>query len=228
MHPPPLRRFQLLLAALALTLAGCGSATIGGKKGFSTANDQLRARVGSLEDENRLLRAQRDELSAKLAEEQRIREGAIGAEVLAAIPRCAGVEIDSLSGADPVDPSLPVRGFVLYLRPFDGQRRFVQIVGAVRAEVVELADRAGSQEPRVIASASLTPAQLRDTYRSGLTGTHYEIRLPAGDPAQPRSHALLMRVQFDDAITGKAHEATLNMPPRGSTRGASGPTPGGA
>ncbi len=208
---PSLSGAAALLAALSLT--ACSSPVVGGKKGFHTANDDLRLRVLTLENENAILKLQRDELTAKLAEEQRVREGLVTADVLAAIPRCVGVELDSFSGFDPADPKLPVKGFILYLAPYDGQRRFVQIVGTVHAEVLELADTAGVQQPRTIAAATLTPGQLRDAYRSGFTGTHYEISLGTkGDlDADLRSRPLLLRLQFNDAITGQIHEAQLNV-----------------
>lgn len=208
---PSLSSAAALLAALTLT--ACSSPVVGGKKGFHTANDDLRLRVLTLENENTILKLQRDELAAKLAEEQRVREGLVTADVLAAIPRCVGVELDSFSGFDPADPNLPVKGIILYLAPYDGQRRFVQIVGTVHAEVLELADTAGAQQPRAIASATLTPVQLRDAYRSGFTGTHYEINLvPTSEhDADLRTQPLLLRVQFNDAITGQVHEAQMNL-----------------
>lgn len=208
---------SIVAAALAaIIFGGCSSPTIGGKKGFATANDELRRRVVELEDQNRLLASQRDELSVKLAEEQRVREGLVTADVLAAIPRCAGIEIDSLSGIDPLDPSKPATGLILYVEPFDGERRFVQLVGTVRVEALELSEPAGTVEPRRIAGAALTPPQVRGAYRSGITGTHYEIplKLPDSESARIRASTLLLRVQFDDAITGTTHEATMMVSPR--------------
>ena len=201
------------IACAALVVAGCGSATIGGKKGFSTANDDLRRRVAELEDEKRLVAAQRDELAAKLAEESRVRQGLVGADVLAAIPRCAGVDLDSLSGFDPLDPAEPLKGFVAYVEPYDGQRRFVQIVGTLRAQVVELSMKADSSEPHTLASVTLTPSQLREAYRAGLGGTHYEVHLPLAQAASTelRGKPLLLRLQFEDALTGEIREASMNL-----------------
>lgn len=202
-----------LVLALFAFLFGCGSATIGGAKGFSTANDELRSRVEALERENRLLTAQRDELAAKLGEEQRVREGIIGRDVLDAIPRCAGIEIDSLSGPIPPDSKAPVTGFVLYVRSYDGQRRPVQAVGTLRVEVLQLDEPARSDSARVVASAVVKPAELREAYRSGLGGTHYTIELHALHAAADRTLPLLLRARFEDALTGAVHDATHQTTP---------------
>jgi hypothetical protein len=225
----PARTFALMVAASGALagLVSCGSITVGGSKGVSTVNDELRRKVASLETENARLIAQRDELTAKLAESERSRTSALPEDVLAAIPRCAGVEIGSLSGPMP-EANGQMPGFVAYIEPFDGRRRFVQIVGTLRVEAVLLppqtsenpASQAAAPEPRVLARATLTPAQLREAYRSGLTGTHYTVDLPITGPAGPasaidlRGASVLFRATFEDALTGRVHEADRTRSPR--------------
>lgn len=194
---------------LALLLTGCGSATIGGAKGFSTANDELRAKVAALEAENAQLKATKAELEGNLAQEERVRRGLISADVLAAIPVCSGITIDSLSGLYPASSESAPTRCDIYLEPFDGRRRFVQIVGNLRAEVLALHPSAAAAAPVVIGTLSLSPAQLREAYRSGLTGTHYSLEVPITSPQVALHKAdLVIRVQFEDALTGKVHEAT--------------------
>ncbi|HRJ49289.1 MAG: hypothetical protein KF787_10910 [Phycisphaeraceae bacterium] len=213
MNHHPAAAFVLALFAC---LCGCGTATIGGARGFATANDELRARVATLESQNRLLTAQRDELAAKLAEEQRVREGVVGRDVLAAIPRCAGIEIDSLSGVAPADPEAPVSGFILYIRTLDGERRFVQAVGTLRVEVLQLDEPVRGEPARVVASAVVGPADLRSAYRSGFGGTHYSVELPAPASADERGRPYMIRARFEDALTGVAHDASHQTSPRRS------------
>lgn len=202
--------------ALSLLLAGCGSATIGGAKGFSTANDELRTKVAALEAENAQLKAIRTELEGRLAQEQRVREGLVSQDVLAAMPACSGIAIDSLSGLFPASNDVAPTTCNIYIKPFDGRQRFVQIVGTVRAEVHALDPAAAAQDagksPVTIGTLTLTPAQLREAYRSGLTGTHYTLEVPITSPdASLHKADLVIRVQFEDALTGKVHEATQNV-----------------
>lgn len=214
----------LVLAFLVLPalVGGCESPKIGGKKGFSTANDELRTRVARLEEENSILKSQRDELAAKLAESNRAREHAIPPEILAAIPRCAGIQIDFLSSLFPTDASLPPTTLHVYVAPFDGQQRFVQIVGTLRVEAVQLGDPEGgiTPDPATIATAILTPELLRGAYRSGVTGTHYSVELPIAERWAPtlRDHDVLIRAQFADALTGQVQEATRVLKARPAKR----------
>lgn len=204
----------LLLASVLPTLSACGTATIGGSKGLSKANDDLRTRVAELEVQNRRLESSLEEANAKLASEQRVREGLVPADVLAALPQCAGIELGSLSGRFPADESAPPQRVVIYVEPFDGRRRFIQAVGTIRVEVLELSPTAAADAPRTLAAAALTPLEVREAYRSSFTGTHYTIEIPldADQAARARSRPLLLRVQYEDALSGKIHEATKMVP----------------
>lgn len=194
---------------LAFALGACNSAHVGGASAPAAANDALRSQVLALEDKVRALEAERDELKAKLSEEQRVRAGALSEEVVAAIPRCAGIDFGSLSGFEPADPAKPPTMVVAYIDPRDGRGRFVQMVGTLKVAAM-LAPPAGqSGEPRQLGAVTLTPARLRDAYRSGITGTHYTVEIPLSeaDSAKARDGELLLTAEFLDAITGRAHQA---------------------
>ena len=211
------RIHRTIVCAPAVTAAGllsfavgaCNSAHVGGASAPAAANDALRSQVLALEDKVRALEAERDELKAKLSEEQRVRAGALSEEVVAAIPRCAGIDIGSLSGFEPADPAKPPTMVVAYIDPHDGRGRFVQMVGTLKVAAT-LTPPAGQQgEPRQLGAITLTPARLRDAYRSGVTGTHYTVEIPLSeaDAAKAREGELLVTAEFLDAITGRAHQA---------------------
>lgn len=220
-------RFFALPAILAAACA-LGSCRAGGKH-FDSNVARLLEENQRLERELARTKAQRDELQSKLD------AGPVKLEpkALAALPVCAGIEIDSLSGFTPPDdpkrqqdasascPAGP--GAVVYVFPFDGRRRFVQIVGTLSAEAAWLpampepkADQAAAPAPqpapRTLARVTLTPEQLREAYRSGALGTNYTLRLPFENPPaelmkDPPRGALVLRVEFTDAITGRTHRA---------------------
>lgn len=177
-----------LAPAFLLLLAGC-NLRIGGSEGLDKVADDLRAQNHSLRDELAAAEAERDELRAKLAALSRDT-----AEVAEATPRIAGIELDSLSGLSPDGKS-----FLFYVRPYDGRRRFLQAVGELTLTV----EREGSP---IAGPLVLSPAQLRDAYRSGFTGTHYSAELPA--PAHGLAGELTLRAALNDAATGLTHSAT--------------------
>lgn len=193
------------LGGILASLAGC---RIGGERSLASENDALRQERATLRGELERLASERNELLAKLSEVQRTREHPLDEEALLALPRCVGVEIDWLSGLVPQDTSLPATGCVAYVRPVDARGRLVQVAGEMRAEAIVLGAAPGD-EPRARASATLRPLELRDAYRSGLAGSHYEISLGFVAPldASAAESPVLVRVELADAITGRVHHA---------------------
>lgn len=176
---------RCLASLLLLLLAGC-NLRIGGSVGLDKVADDLRAENHGLRDQLAATGAERDELKAKLA--------ALGrdtAEVAEATPRVAGIELDPLSGLSPDGKS-----FLFYVRPYDGRRRFLQAVGELTVTV----ERDGSP---LAGPLVLSPSQLRDAYRSGLTGVHYTAELPA--PGPRAVGVVTLRAALADAATGLTH-----------------------
>lgn len=203
-------------AVLCLALAGC---RVGGGQSASDANDELRKKI--IDQDKRIvgLEGERDELKVKLAEAQRVREGALPADVLDALPRCTKIEIGTLSGYEPRDPKAPARSVLAYIVPRDGRGRFVQVVGTMKVVALILPatleqSAAASPEQHVLATAerTLTPGEVRDAYRSGITGTHYEIDVPLREPISDRSARVLIRAEFLDALTGQVQKAEWMKP----------------
>jgi len=195
-------------AALSLPILLCLSAcTIGGSTGVGVENNRLRDELAAAKAQITQLSAQRDELTTKLALFERARAGAIPFDILSAMPAPAGIRIGSLSGIHPADRATPATRVDLYIEPFDGRDRFIQIVGTLSVEIDALAPVADRTPPRSLASVTLTPSQVRDAYRAGFTGTHYSVELTLNTPLNTREGSLAMRVRFNDAISGREFKA---------------------
>lgn len=203
------------LAALALgTLSACSSRV-------EIENDRLREENQSLKQQVETLTGANAELNAKLSEATSAHAAPMQADVLAALPRVASIDVDNLSGYYPGDRAQPATSVRIFLRPFDGRRRFVQAVGNVAVEALIIPNGVGAADgteasnlpPRAQLVANLTPTQLREAYRSGITGTHYEIDLMLAAPMPDRSATILVRAQFTDAVTGVVHKAERLIKP---------------
>lgn len=197
-----------LLSSCALMPAGCRA------KGQWTAEDELRARVQELESQLATVTAERDESRVKLAELERVRLSGstdVPADVLAAMPRCAGIEIDRLTGPSSRSASEPAVD--VYLRPYDGRQRFVQVAGRVtiRVDRVPVTTAPGLQ-PAALGQANLDPAALREAYRASPMGTHYSVRVPVAPGGLAPGAQLAITVEFFDALTGQVHTASRLIP----------------
>jgi hypothetical protein len=217
MSPPPR---ILLLISLALCLQGCTA------KGTYTEADELREKIIALEKDLSKASAERDEARAKLAEAERVRlagSADLPADVLAALPRCAGIALDGLTGL-----SRDAKAVDVYIKPFDGRQRFVQIVGTltVRADLIPPATAENgaqrapgakpgnsppSAPPLSLGTVTLTPTDLREAYRSSPLGTHYTVRVPVS-AAVPPGATLAVTAEFLDALSGQAHRASSVAP----------------
>ena len=201
----------LLLGLMSVALlVGCRA----GPKDFDNENDSLRRQVVELEAEVNRLRAERNEFESQLIELARVQQagsGDLGADVIAALPRCAGIRIGRYSGLSDRDGLRGPEVVDVYVTPFDGRQRFVQVVGRLTVEVALLPPLDGSDdrqvEPRVIARQVLGPAELRDAYRSSPAGTHYSLRLPVEHPGAVEGGTIVIRAELLDLVSGLAYDA---------------------
>ncbi|MCA9293491.1 MAG: hypothetical protein KDA20_06735 [Phycisphaerales bacterium] len=206
-----MNRFAVIALTVLLLLpavAGC-SRKVGGSK-----LTRLEARVDELEATNRKLAAERGELDAKVTELSRALDATTGTAagaVVAALPRCAEIEFDRLTALVDRDGKPGFEAVDVYIRPIDGRRRFVQVAGNLRVQVLAYPAAADADSaPRVVGEVTLGPA-----YRSGLTGTHYAapvaLTQPIGQVGDGAPAAVELVAQFDDLVTGVRHLATRQL-----------------
>lgn len=196
----------LLLCALALAaMPACRF----GKKDFSNENDRLRRELMETRSELERMRARASELETKLAEAEHLTTFDLSADALDALPRAAGVSISRLSGLLDSDGDGTPDTVEMHIAPYDGRRRFVQVAGRLLAEASALPpleaseeESAGSERP--LGAVSLSPVELREAYRAGFgTGSHYTVRIPLPEAAEPLSREILLRVELLDAVSGR-------------------------
>ena len=188
------------LALLSLALGGCGV------KHFATENDRLRRLTLEQESQIKALEAENSELQTKLTEANLARETALDPEVLAALPRCAGIIIETLSGLEwPRAGETQGPRVIVYIDPFDGRQRFVQIVGTLTVDAI-IAGPTGDPSPLTV-TVTLKPAEVRDAYRDSVTGSFYSVSVPIEADAIPTEGTVTIRARFVDALTGLTHDA---------------------
>lgn len=204
-------RVMVLLGAISCITA-LPACRVGGYSKPERENESLRTRVKDLSEKLALASAERDELRVKLWNTLEPAGGAAKVEVIAATPSIVALEIDSFSGYVPADEKLPATGAVAYVRTLDGRRRFTQAVGTLIVEIWSnpATDMGGAPLSRI----TLTPSQLREAYRSSLTGTHYAVELLLPSPivrSATVADTSVLRATYTDAITGEVVKAELPL-----------------
>ncbi|GAB4518582.1 MAG: hypothetical protein Tsb0013_22670 [Phycisphaerales bacterium] len=198
-------------------LCACSS----GPKNFDNDNDALRREREALLGENERLRAQLEETRAKLdevARTMRLAEGVDTQEFVDAVPRCAGLEWDRFTALVDEDDRPGPEAVQVYLKPFDGRQRFIQVVGwlTIRADHLpdpDPADPDAQRPPELLATVTLGPKEVREAYRASPLGTHYAIRLPLMEPNRPLDGSVVLVASFRDAQTGRRHRAQRTLVP---------------
>lgn len=223
------RTLATLLAGLALAtlvggigLAGAGCSVRVGGGGTSDAA-QARAKAAELEEVARALRLELAEARALAA-----RTSTTDATILAATPALAGIEIDRLSGLSSAQQLAQGVAIPVHVRTLDGRGRFLQVVGTLEVDAWAVSnaepgtlptppalDRTEPPQGAVaLARVTLGPIEVREAYRSGVTGTYYEALVVATAPEQPTRSAMLVRARFTDALSGQVHDASRIIPAR--------------
>ena len=201
----PRRSLTAALCTAALSTSLLPACSVGGNKSLSDANDELRTKNQDLAKQITSLERERDELKVKLAEAGAAAKAPLPQEVIQAMPRVSKIELGSLSGIETKDGK---KRAVFYVEPTDGRGRFVQIVGTMTVDATWLPSQQAAVSPRTLASATLSPSQIRDAYRSNFTGTHYTVELDLpGDT--PTDGDVTLRANFTDALTGQVHAAQV-------------------
>jgi hypothetical protein len=87
----------------------------------------------------------------------------------------------------------------------------VQLVGRLSATAAVLPLDADAV---TLGRVTLDPLQLRDAYRSGLTGTHYTVQIPIAVPPGQRDATATVKLEFVDGQTGQTRSAERSIPLR--------------
>ncbi len=197
----------LLLIILLLPLAAC---SVGGSRSASAENDRLRREVLDLNTRIQSLEREREELRVKSAGLIAYPTNPLAPEALEALPLCTSVSISTLSGLRTVDAG---KTLAVMFEPRDGRDRFTQVAGSVTVSAAFL-PASGAQDAAPVQTARLSPRELRDAYRSGITGTYYEVLLPAPAGYSPAGTSIALRVDLADALTGRTVTGERLIPGR--------------
>lgn len=175
---------------LAASLTGCGI-RIGGNATISAENDRLR-------DENADLKTKVEELELRDEEFRRKVEATPAnpsVDAVAALPVLTTFEIASTAHTRPAREGRPSAA-VVYLTCRDGRDRAIQITGTLRVVV--------SANGAVVAERTLNPLELRDAFRSGLSGGGYTVEVPL-----PTDHtaSAVVEAEFTDGFGRGVYKA---------------------
>jgi hypothetical protein len=191
---------------------------------FANENDVLRRKVLELEGQVKDLERRNAELQAEVFAAAAAPQS-IPPEIRENTPHVAELKISRLSHARDEDGDGVMDLVALYIEPRDGRGRFTQLVGPLSVNAAVLPAQSSAS---TIGTATFSPAQVRDAYRSGLTGLYYVINVPIELNA-PSSNAstCTVRAVYTDGYTGQEHAAeraiALTAAPAAEVREVNGP-----
>ena len=153
-------------------------------KNFINENDRLRARVTELEKQLQAAERRGRELEGRLQQLAGEHAG-VSESVLMNTPHLADVTIGRLSHVRDTNGDGRPDVLTVYVNTFDGRGRFIQVTGELSVTASAIPADADVNQPMQIGHVRLDPEQLREAYRSGITGTHYAVDVPIDWPATP-------------------------------------------
>lgn len=180
----------------SMVVGGCGRA---GR--VAKANDQLRHTNIELQGQVQQLRGRVTELESELQVVRDTPEGAatLPEDVRANVPHVTAISIGRLSHAADRDADGSPDTLVLYVQPTDSLGRFVQMVGQV---AVHAAILPADGDAITIGRAAFDAAQVRNAYRSAITGVHYTFDVLITLP-QAGARKAAVHLEFTDGLTGR-------------------------
>lgn len=188
--------FCLLLVMSLLFLVACGQ-----QRTFSNENDKLREKNLHLEQDIAQLQ---DQLALREGELRAMREqDDTRAQPIEGVepPRLAGIVLGLYSGPIDLDGDAKYDALRVYVRPVDQHSRQITAEGTAR---VRLIVTPAEGDPQTILDQRYDTKAFHDSYRNGVTGTHYALAadLPAEVPTTATLH-----VTLTDAATGRSYSA---------------------
>lgn len=191
-----------ILVLLSGLVAGCQARALVPSEA-DAFRDQIRSlngRIAALEQANSELKA---ELAATSPDQQL-------AEVQANIPMPVRLKVGWGAAVEPAADAAGRGTLRLYLETLDGRGHFVQATGWL--EVTTFSMPPSPSQPVGLGGVALKPSELRDRYRSGLTGTHYTIETPIDLRAAAGAETVLAHVTYRDGISGETLRASTVVP----------------
>lgn len=214
----PLAVLLNLVALVVLcTMSGCISGRIGGSEPSDKVIDELRTDNIALKREVATLQKNIDQ---RLAEIDTLQQQVNGARPMSGVdaPSLASLKFGRYTAAVDTDGDKRDDLIRLYIQTLDQQSRFLPVAGKATVQAVLLLP---DHEPLVLSRIELTPKQWDESYRTGLTGTHYTVDMPltgpgasAMDALKKGVHEITVMVSFTDAATGAAVQAQATYPVR--------------
>jgi hypothetical protein len=201
-----LRMPPAMLVATVAVAAGCTPHILL----HENENDRLRARTVELEDQAAALQQRNGELEAELARDAAT-SGEASEEIQAASPHVVEIAVQRLSHARDTVGDGVADELIVYIRPADGRGRFIQLLGMLSINAAILPADADAV---TIGRVQLSPLQVRDAYRSGITGTHYTVSMPI-EIGPGGEDSCVVRAVFEDARSRRtiAGERTIGLRP---------------
>jgi len=188
------------LALLSLT-AGCD---LGGAayRQVAAENLQLKDKAQKLEDQNKALTQQRDDLQARVDTLMNV-----GGQRLAAIPQVTKVEIGQWTAGYSAARGKGHDSVKVYLIPVDASGTALKAPGSL---TIRLFDLAAPQGQELVGQCQLTPAELDKQWFSGaFMAYHYSVVCPF--TRIPQHKDVTVRIEFVDYVTGKTFSAVTTI-----------------
>lgn len=184
----------LPLVACVMTLTGC---TVG-PRNFENTNDRLRREVMQLEERVEALNKQ---LELRLGEIRHLR-ARLDLPDDVDTPTLADVELGRYTGAVDEDDDGRDDALVAYVRTLDQEGRFLPVAAeaTLAAAVINVNGDNGDPDVRVLERRRFDSRAFEDAFRTGLTGTHYTLRLPLPDDGEMPEEVTL-RVEVSPVTT---------------------------
>ncbi|MCI0366190.1 MAG: hypothetical protein L0219_20205, partial [Phycisphaerales bacterium] len=169
------------LMFIGLALAALTSTSCSNTKEVSNANNELRMKNVELQSQVDDLSRRNKELQIELERSSAV-PSTLPEDIRANTPHVTAIKIDGISHVRDSDNDGRPDRLVIYLQPTDGRGRFTQLVGSVS---VNAALVPADGEAQTVGRVTLNPAEIRDAYRSTITGIHYTIEVPIQLPDLP-------------------------------------------
>lgn len=179
-------------AAVSLAVAGC---TVG-PRNFENENDRLREQVMTLEEQVEELSEQ---LERRLGEIQHLRVR-LDVPADADVPVLADVELGRYTGAVDEDGDGRDDAVVAYVRTLDQDGRFLPVAAEATLAAAVIDVEGDDADVRVFQRQRFDRDAFDDAFRTGLTGTHYTLRLTLPEEGELPDEVTL-RIQVSPVTT---------------------------